>query len=90
MGKALKYIATNIETGETHEGTAGKVAILLGVSAALIYKVQIEGRKVHGKWIIEKEGKRGGDKHSIPQSLLDDWDALTSPIRKREMNQTNI
>ena len=86
MGKALKYIATNLETGETHEGTAGNVAIRLDVSAAAIYKAEVEGRIVSGRWRIRKEGKRGEGEHNIPQSLLDEWDALTSPIRKRAVN----
>ncbi len=86
MGNALIYTATHDVTGEQYQGTATEVAKILGVAATTIYKVQVEGRKVHGHWIIKKEGQQCGAKPGwkLPQSMLDEWDALTSPVRRKE------
>jgi len=90
MGKAITYTATHDETGEEIYGTAGEVAAQLGVVAGTVYKMQIEGRKVSGHWIIKKNGQRGEKQPwKVPQSILDDWDALTGPVRKRKGDSGN-
>ena len=79
----IAYKATHDETGEVIVGTSKEVAEALGVAVSTIYKVTLEGRKVHGHWKLKKiqDINKPGNDYKFTQDKLDEWDAVTHPFK---------
>lgn len=83
MGAKHIYKATNTETGEVIEGFAQDLAERIGINVSNFYSYMKRERKVNGIWKIEHAEQQPKKQVSTSMMLkLNEWDALTGPIRE--------
>lgn len=81
--KKVKYRATNNKTGEVIEGYAEEMRKTLNVGLSTLYTAATTGRKIGGKWSVDKIDESDTDNdYKFTRKNLSDWDRVTAPFKQ--------